>query len=481
MNLPFVITRKSRLSSLEGNIEALNISLQSQRDEMDKQEQFDNSLVATIQAAADVMTVNTSDDDSDSSYHYTGNPYPTYISKVKALTRMYEGLKKWGNDTAKNVVDIRAAFIVGNGVKVIKDEKFTGSAGREIKFIQAFMDFNRLDEDSPQEWGRTAEIEGKFLVTLETAKSEIHGDTIKAIRKPWHAFPYTVFTPDYDFDQYVFAKYQGSSEKTSFNLTEERFVYRRFAGTPQKPNETPSKVAMVLRNIQDLDKSYWDWRKINHLYASPTPTFTFEETETAEKFLKSVQYKNWRIGKGIVIAKGTFDLICYKGEGYTTLKDEAKYHARKISGATGVPVHFFGYPDLLSNRDIADNTIEGIILSTTDERETWISFYEELFQKAIIMFNKTFSNDLDPKAITAVMPATSSSKMKEVEEVWLPAFEKNAISLETFLSKLPDMDVSQEVERIRNAPVSKSSDSGNGGGKDNRDGGSSRTRQNKAI
>jgi len=435
---------------------------------VDRQNEALKYTTIALQAARDITTA-TTDDTGTTEYHYTCNPYPQYVDKVKALTAMYRGLKKFGNSIAKSVVDVRSAFLIGSGIQVIKREGFTGSAERELKFIQDFMTYNNLDEEVPQAWARDAEIEGKFLVTLEVDKNPLlyKAGIIRTVPKPWYSFPYTIQYMQHDPSHYTRAFYTGdpgsgapmtevspNSKDTSFDLSENGFIYRKFAGTLGDVNKTPSKVAMVLWNIQSVDMAYWDWRQINHLYASPTPFFKFDDADAAKKFKEEMlDHNNWRIGMGIALGgEGCdFKLICYTGEGYTTVKDEILYHARRISGDTGVPIHFFGYPDLLSNRDTADNLIEGIVLATSKERHTWVGFYEELFQKAILLYNKNFKNNLNEHAITAKIPSVSSAKMVEIEKVWLPMYMNSAISLETLLAQLAEVDVDPEVERIKAA------------------------------
>ncbi|MFA7283683.1 MAG: hypothetical protein WC066_03955, partial [Candidatus Omnitrophota bacterium] len=157
---------------------------------------------------------------------------------------------------------------------------------------------------------------------------------------------------------------------------------------------------------------------------------------------------NWRIGKAIVMANGEFNLICYSGEGFTTIKNALEADVTTISGATGVPVHFLGHPELLSNRATATSLLELTELATNRERSVWEGGYEELFQKAITLYNKNFNKGLEPNAVTAKIPFISSAKLEFVANVYLPMYEANTISLETFLSYLSDIDVNEEIKRI---------------------------------
>lgn len=412
-------------------------------------------LQATVQATIDPLT-NTS---STTNEHYTGNPYKTYSTKIKALVEKYNGESDWGCMTARNIIDVRAAFIIGNGAKAIKQDGYKGTAERELDFIREFIRFNDLDKESPNDWAVGAELEGKALIRLVVDKVK---KNIRTVYVPWSKYPYTVSANNPDLYKYTKAFYQGNdtvdaaagaptsdlNRDVGFNLNEKEFVYVRFGGSSEKINEPIPKTALVLRQVEDLDKELWDWRKINHLFAAPTPVFTTETVDECERIQEWIEKTNWRIGKAIVMANGEFNLICYSGEGFTTIKNALEADVTTISGSTGVPVHFLGHPELLSNRATATSLLELTELATNRERSVWEGGYEELFQKAILLYNDTFHAGLSPDAVTAKIPFISSAKLEFISKVYLPMYEANTISLETFLSYLTDIDVDEEMKRI---------------------------------
>ena len=359
------------------------------------------TLVSEIQAATDITT-NT---DSTSTRHYLGTPsrYNSYSKQVTQLGKLYDNTADWGCMIAKNVIDMRTAFSVGKGVRVVKHKDFKGDATKELAWCKEFMRFNNLDEEMPQEYAKEAEIEGKILLRFlvdETAKN------IRVIHVPWRQFNYKIYTPDWDFFNYTKAEYIGSGEPgIKFDLTREFFVYKRFGGGASKINETPPKTAFIIREMEDLDKAIWDWRKINKLFSAPTPTIICPDESTAKKVQKWVDDSNWKIGKMLILGglDIKFELVGWKGDGYTTLKEETQSLVKTISGTTGIPVHFLGYPELLSNRDTAENLIELIVLSTNKERNTWMGAYEEIFQKAMIIYNTVYGKELNPMAVDSTI------------------------------------------------------------------------------
>ena len=360
------------------------------------------SLVSEIQASEDITT-NT---DSTSSKHYVGLPtrYNSYDKQVTQLGKMYDNLADWGNMIAKNIIDVRTAFSVGQGIDVIKQPEFAGSAEMEIAWCKEFMRFNNLNEEMPQEYTKEAEIEGKILFRFGLDEESRN---IRLIHVPWRQYKYKITTPPDNYLRYTQADCTAINDgkDISFSLKEPLFVYKRFGGSVNKPNETPPKTAFIIREMEDLDKAIWDWRKINKLFSMPTPVIYAPDKQTAKEVQTWVDGNNWRIGKLLILGglNMKFELVGWKGDGYTTVQKETESLVKTISGTTGIPVHFFGYPELLSNRDTADNLVELIALSTSKERRTWIGAYEEVFQKAMVIYNTAFDTNMNPNAITATI------------------------------------------------------------------------------
>jgi len=411
-----------------------------------------DALLLTTQALINAQTGL----DENNSAHYTGSQYRTYDAQVSELARKYSCTADWGSLVMKNIIDVRAAFIAGTGVIPRVRDGFKGDAKREIEFIQRLCRMNDVKGKKPQLWGTEAEIEGKVLFKLKPIFDPLDGmGNIKVVHVPWRKFRYNIQVVEPDFEQYVRATYTGTSLETSFDLASEGFVYARFGGNSYEVNLTPPKAAFVLRHTEDLDKELWDWRKINHLFAAPTPWFNCEDVDEARRLTDYISAKNWRIGKAIVTSNSEFDLVCAKGEGFNSIKQAIESDIQVISGTTGVPVHFLGHPELLSNRSTADTLLQLIELSTDKERDIWQAAYTELFRKATLMFNSSFNNNLNPDAIIAEMPVTSTANLVFVEKVYLPMYLQGALSLQTLLSYLTDVDTQAEMERIAAEKVEK--------------------------
>lgn len=391
-----------------------------------------------------VQMFNTLESITSSAYFdETRSRYKSYASQVSELAEMYECKATWGNQIARNVIDVRAAFIIANGIQVTGEK-------RELEFIKAFIAHNNLDEEVPQNLAREAEIEGKFLARLipnaEAAGVKRRG-MIEMRFVPWTAHKYTIVAKADDYNVFERAKYQVNQTGKDVNLDPSEFVYARFGGRTHKVNDTPPKIGGAIHEIKNLDRALQDWRAINHYFASPTPYFKCETKEQAQAMQKSLGDIQWKIGK-VLCGTADFSMVGIDDAGWESLKEEIITQAKIISGTTGVPVHFLGLPDLMSNRATAENLMELVSASTLKERRIWVGAYEEMFSKALAMANEHFQGGFDSKAVEVSIPFITQAHMDELSATWLPLYTSSAISLETFLSKVPDVDPVEEVKRV---------------------------------
>jgi len=374
---------------------------------------------------------------------YKGNPYQTYRAAVDELSKKYEGKAFWGNQLTQNIIEILSSFIMGSGIKFYKKYN-SAEAEKAEAFVKNFFEANDLDEEIPVEFCKESLIEGKFLCKLIPNKDK---ETVEIRHISFTDTSYKIETEQDDYKHYTKVIYKvKSADKT---LNENEFVYKRFGGRLSKVNDTPPKLATILRNIEDLDKALWDLRKINHLFASPTPTFECETKEEADNLWKKLKKVNWKIGK-LLISTAKFNLVEYSGAGKDGLITEIETQAKIISGTTGVPVHFLGLPNLLSNRATAENMMESLYTSTAKDRKTWIGAFEEIISKALVMANKNFNQNYPLDAIGVQIPFITAAKMKELVEIWLPLYTAGVITLKTMLSKVPEVDETEEENSLVN-------------------------------
>jgi hypothetical protein len=380
--------------------------------------------IATLQHSVDILLGQVTERNT------RGNPYPEFKTAIDEVAKKYEGLATWGIQQVRNIIDVRAAFTIGQGIKLVqKDGSETKS--REMEYIEEFVRVNDLDEEGPIDLAKEAEIEGRCLVKLF-----LNPDS-KMVEYRFVSYQvngYKIKTDAEDYKKFLSAVYRNSATQKDVSLATEDFVYKKFAGRIEKVNDIMPKVAMVLRQCEDLDRALADWREMNKYFASPTPYFECADLETAKKMNAAIKELNWKIGKAFA-GVGKFLLVGMTDSGKDSLLNEITTNAKIISGDVGVPVHFLGFVDLMSNRSTSTDLFEFITASTAKERLVWAGFYEELFDKALKKANKNFA----PGTIKAEILQVSDAKIQELATVWLPLYSGGVIDLDYMLSKIPDI------------------------------------------
>ena len=231
-----------------------------------------------------------------------------------------------------------------------------------------------------------------------------------------------------------------------------------FFESPLSANRVVSLFKAVYRNahlIEYLDKALRDWREIDRLFATPTPTIQCETMEQAYKIMEEIKSNpNFKIKK-FMAHTGVFSFKGPDMAGVTNLENEILTLAKMISGTTGIPVHFLGLPDLLSNRAVADNLGQLVYSSTSKERIIWRGAWEETISKAMMMHNEKTSSQmsdsrkLDPRKITVDIPYPSEESWLHFEKVWMPLWLSGKVSDELALSQLPGINAKDEMQRMQ--------------------------------
>lgn len=393
-------------------------------------------------------------DIQNSSTVATGNPYKEYKSAIKELARKYEGIADWGCYQARSIIDVRSAFTIGNGIQVVERDQKTGESKpeqkgtfqKEMDFINSFLQHNDIDEEGAQEFAKEAELEGRVLFKLipNLEKKQIDLRFLS-----YSDLGYEVKSAPDDYKVYESVEYHKSNGEVVLNSGE--FVYKKFAGRANKVNDLMPKTATVLRVIEDLDKAMNDLRAINNLFASPTPHFDCEDETSARNLNKTLKSTNWKVGKFIATAKVKFAMVGADASGVDSIVKEITNCVKIISGTTGIPVHFLGLPDLMSNRSTSTDMFELIVAQTNKERRTWVGCYEEIFTRAMQMSNDKFGTTFNTEAISCDIPQITAAKLKELTEIWLPLFVANVVDLDFMLSMIPDADPERIKESNRKA------------------------------
>lgn len=375
---------------------------------------------------------------------YVGNVYRDYLTTIKEIAAKYEGTAEWGALETGNIIDVRAAFIIGQGVAAIPVAK-EFKKSKEMEFIKAFFDYNGIDREMAQEFAKEAEIEGCFLGQLfwDDDDKQVSLRFLSRVDKA-----YTIVTDPKDYSWYQQATWTEGGSTTPISIKEPEFVYARFGGRVHRPNKPMPKIGKCLTQIEAIDKALRDWREINNLFATPVPTIECKDAADAKAMDEAASKINWKLRKMISLA-GRLIFATPDLKGVESLENEIITNAKMVSGTTGVPIGFMGFGDLTtklgSGSEIASDQI---MASTSKERSTSIGMYTEIVTKAMEIWNQQSGlTKLDPSRVKVVIPFVTETIWKRLAEFWLPVYLAEAISLQTFLAQIPGLDVEDEIAK----------------------------------
>jgi len=379
---------------------------------------------------------------------YTGNRYKDYADAIAEVALKYTGGADWGVLQVGNIIDLRAAYIIGQGIKIQADD----GADAELAFAERFIEKNELDHELVQDLAREAEIEGKtliklFPIMLPLVVGEPTPEIDIGIRWiSWTTNKYTVITNEEDYLQVEKVTWK-PTKGGEVTLLPDVCVYKRFAGRLDVINETFPRVAKCLTQIENLDMALRDWRQIDKLYAAPTPHIECETKEQAKDINARMDEVNWKIGK-FFAHTGTFAYAQPDASGQEAIEKEIITLMKVISGTTGVPINALGCPELTTKYGAdSQGMLDMISMSTSKEREVWRACYQELLTKAMKMWNAVSKKTpLNPEAVQVEIPMVTKEQWDRITTTWLPLFNSQAITLPTLLEQVPGLDVDAEIE-----------------------------------
>ena len=405
----------------------------------------------------------------ESASSYGNNNYRQYAGAIKAVNDKYENLSAWGNGLTANIIDFRAAVTVSSGPQFKpamestlqqRDEKGKTMGGEdntdentqdqedaadEMDFCRSFFEANDINHETPQEWGREAEIEGRCAVVLEF-------DDIKkqVITKhiPWSVYKYKEIRSKTNKKEIEKITWQANVAAgiEAGEAEKDKLVCRRFSGRNSAAHPT-TKIMRVITQIEQVDQAFRDWREINRLYATPVPVFECKTEEEAEAMKDAIKAGlNFKIKKAWAVV-GTFKFTGPEMTGIDSLEKEIMRLSCFIAGTTGYPLQFL-LPDMLSNRSTSENIMESALIHTASERAIWTGFYEELITKAMkLNAVGTGKTALDPNKIAITISLMTEEQWQRLIQFWLPAFKDDLITREAALSQIPDFNLREELDR----------------------------------
>lgn len=360
------------------------------------------------------------------------NSYTTYGQQVDESYRKYNGAASFGNQQFRSVVDIRTAFIAGEGISISSpDERFNN-------WVEKFAKANHFSGSSFLDSVLGSELTGKALFTLRVKPGEIP----KVIRVPYSkAEPYRVILADkWDPSSVVdIVKKDKNGHFQSLGLG--NFTYIRTGGDDTTANDTTTKVGIILNDCENYDRAVKDIRRLNHTVSRITPTFKTESEAETNKLTAVLKKWGWKIGQAFA---GTATMK-YETAGtgaVDNLKGELSTTAKNISGTSGVPVHWMGWTDLVSNKALGESLYDTIGNATIRERTLFSEGIYDLILKAQELYIDSGGTEISKinSNFEVKIPLVDFSRFLETVRALNIAYGDEVISRGDYQNMLPGIN-----------------------------------------
>jgi hypothetical protein len=374
------------------------------------------------------------------------NPYRTKAAQVAAILQKYQGTAEFGNQILPRVVNLRVAFSIPNRLLLAPSPKAEKASKTAVKsaqdFLNEFMSLNLLDSSLPRDLAKESEFHGQVLIRLKWDNAE---KLPRAFYYPWKETGYKIETANkYQVDSPIKCIYQSEHEETT--IQDREFAFIAFNDRLNENIGYPTSGG-ILRDIENVDKDLRDWRKLNHLFAHPTPHFKCETVEQAKAINTMISGVGWKVGTAIA-TNAEFALKGPTGAESNLLMMAIQTGAKVISAHTGIGIHFLGFANVMSNRATADSMGEPTEVVLHSEISSWKAFYLDLFKKAIDMRNMKLNKKIEQGLIEPRLVPLTDRQWRHIKDIYMLAAKDNLLSHRTFLENMPGIDVEAEMSRL---------------------------------
>ncbi len=418
------------------------------------------------------------------------------------IIHMYRGIADWGNQLTRKIINYRIGFVFPQGVKAeivakpVEDEEATSAlqdegragvpipelevveievGGDELEFIQeSVIDFNNLDGVGIDDFAKCSEFEGQVLVHLRPVKEkqEDGEDVIRIALDviPWIDIEYDIFFNVVDgveiinagIKEVIIREQDAELVGRSIDVGTQNTMTRTIPGSDvafvafdtiaRSFVGTPSLMGLI-NTLEDTDKVLADMRQGNKYFAHPKPVFKADSVEEASRLndiIGSSTDSSWKLGDPLIIA-GDFSLTSLELDGFTALENELTKKVQIISGGTNVPPQHLGFPELMSNRDTAENMMEPIANFAMERQEKWRVFLNEVFDKAIVMRNKAAGSangvtKLSTGLVESVLTSTTTRQLQTLKDLKIPLAVMGEWSFADVRRDMPTSASPEEIE-----------------------------------
>jgi hypothetical protein len=450
---------KNKLAAME--VKLLNFQEKSAREIRNLKEESEKNLqnfqeesakkIQNLQISFYTTTRNLAENQQEK---YAWNRYLTYDLAINEIHRMYNCQAPWGA-TIGALIDLRAAFVGGHGIEI---NQILPDSDREKAFVEKFLEVNGLNSAGFLKLLREPEKEGKCLLKLiaepdyewewtDQKKEKTEKGMTKIQHLSWIKYQYKI-TGKKDSSEVAEKAVYKNTNKEDVTLEEPDFVYRRWRGPSNEINEAISVFQRAIDHVIGLEKAYFDQRLNNHLFAAPKPYIKCENKHQADEMnaLLNENSEGYNIAsRRIMIIVGDFSFAVPPAS--TELQNEISTHRKAISFITGIPEQFLGDSSEVRGKDLSENLMEGVDHAMEGDRQVAEDLLNELIRKAIVMVNGK-TTPLNENAIKIRIGKITAADWNRIVAIWLPAINDGKVSHETFLEKIPGLDVEQELERL---------------------------------
>lgn len=422
------------------------------RSEIKSLKQINKSIQAMSEGQRDILNTRITAFTQSVAKEVDKNNYGSYSSQVSGAYEMYKSKCNYGSELLGGIIDTRVAFIAGEGLSVIAED---GEESETQKFIDNFLEKNKLNGSRLMQMVLMGELEGKNLVTLTPYKPVDKPDEwhIKARSFSWYVNEYKIITDEKDPDEVLRAEYKTKDESHEpKKILADSCVYVKLGGTEENPDETTNRIHRVLTDIENFSRAKYDLRKNTHVFGKYMPYWKTESAQAATMINNALKDKSFEIGDGYA-GQAEFGIVEPSGGGADAITKDALMALRCISSTTGVPVHWMAWPDLMSNRATADNLMEVVKSATQKERLIWEEAFTEIIKKAIkLAIDSGFEgvpNSLLSAGFTVKLPLVSLALLQQMIDIWKPLLDAGLISEFTIMNMLPGINPAKEKKQIK--------------------------------
>ena len=424
---------------------------------------LDRWIASRTRASIDEYQVNTLYGDSYGLTDRLGDPDKTEQvqarnrwTKLESLRKMYKGEAAKGNQVAGAITDFHAALQGGLGLRhKDKGSDDPENPSPEMAFWSDFLRINGLDGQGVIDLAVCGELDGQVLMRFEEDLTLDGGrGNVRAWVVPLLETRYTVVHDKYGQPVQAVLYPEGFGNNNEERVFDPSFSFVRFRGI-KNGRYGIARAIRVLTEMENLDDAVTDWRKINRIFSSPTPLFKAKDVEGIKRIKAAILGMNWKIGKAFVmLSDDSFELVGLPPGSLDGLEKEITRLAQIISGATNVPVHYLGYPELMSNRSVADADFEPSLKTTEKAHGQLGEFFQDVKEKVFAIGSYIHGTEYDPDMVETRFPAVRKGNIEEALTVWLPAAVAKAadgrplVSRRTFHTKVGIEDPQEEERQI---------------------------------